>query len=493
MLDQGAAGIEDGGSFATTIRPWLGDQIAFGLYEYDENTMSNDQPIVVVVSINDQAAAEDFLTLTSTTDDYTASEEDGYTLYAPDSGNTRNEPYFIFRDGVMIITSTQDVVDAGGVFADGLSSSDAFTTAATMLPENEYGLFGYIDTPVIFTSSMMDQLGSMNSEEMAMVTPFLDILQPQAFGLTKLGDNGLVIDFASPLNADADVGFSMTATAPIDPAFAAHIPATSALVVHGTNLYQSYQGGLESLNAMSEMMADNPDFDAQDMQTVLWGLRFAVRGLTGMEPEDALGWMTGDYAFAVGLSPAFADASNVMGALDALPVDFGLVIDATDTDGAQALYDGLSRSLSGLPAEEVTVSEETLSGDVNALVFTIDARQMDYPIELVVATGNGVFAVGTRRMVEAAVNPANGLDSDADFAAASATLLEGASSVLYVSSSGLQPLARVLSASSNPENIQDGGKQLKAVLGLFDSLSISTTVEADGSGTVARFVWTLPE
>jgi len=72
-------------------------------------------------------------------------------------------------------------------------------------------------------------------------------------------------------------------------------------------------------------------------------------------------------------------------------------------------------------------------------------------------------------------------------------VLDNANALLYLGANGLQPLARVMSNPSNPESVQDSGIQLKAILGLFQSLTISSTIEADNSGGVARFVWTLPE
>lgn len=491
VIDEGVSNIEPGGTFATTIRTWLGDEAAIGLYEVTEDMSDDDQPILVVISITDQAAAEEFFIEKVSPGGYEMSEEDGYTLYTPESGFSRGQPHFIFRDDVAILTTVEAVVEAGGMVDGSLSSSDAFTTAANLLPESEYGVFGYIDTPAIFNASMNTRMMPMGADELAMFDSLLGALQPQAFGLTKLGDNGLVIDFASPISLDADSPFSMTATEPIDPAFAERIRASSALVVQGTNLYQSYQTGMESLNAMTEMMANNPDFDAQDMETALWGLRFAVRGLTGMEIDDAIGWMTGDYAFAVGLAPAFADGNNVMAAMDALPVDFVLVVEATDENAAQALYDGLKRSLTGLQAEEIEISEATMYESGDALVITITSDELPYPIEIFVAANNGVFAIGTPRMVISAINP--GLDTEDEIFTAPEMILDNASSYVYVGANGLQPLARVMSASSNPESIQDDGKMLKQILGLIDSLSISASVEADGSAGVSRFVWTLPE
>lgn len=489
MLDEGVNNMQEGGTFATTVRPWLGDTAAIGLTEIETNMRSSNQSYLLVIEITDKAEAEDFFTRNATNSNYEISEEDGYTLFT--SGGSTGT-YAIFRDDVLIVTSDTTIANVGGLVDGSLSNLDAFTTAANLLPESEYGVFAYLDTPAMFRQSMETSM-NLGMDEIAILDSLLNGLQPQALGLTKLGDNGLVIDVASPVNADADSLLTMSSTGPIDPTFVRHIPADSAFVIHANNLYQNYQAGMETLTAFADAMAQNPDFNAQDFQTLLRGMEFGVRGLTGMEIDEALGWMTGDYALAVALAPSFADASGVSAAANALPIDFSYVIEVTDEAAAQALFDGLNRSIGGLATNELTVAEETLDGDVPALVLTMTSRQTPFPVEILIANGNGVFAIGTRRMVEAAVNPQNGLDSNAQFTAATATVLGDSNVVLYVGANGLHPLARVMSASSNPQSTQQDGKMLKQILSLFDSLTISASVEADGSAGVSRFVWNLPE
>ncbi len=264
-------------------------------------------------------------------------------------------------------------------------------------------------------------------------------------------------------------------------------------MIQGKDLYHGYENAIASLRALAGSSSSTSGLTTKDLNTALFGLNFAVRGLTGMNAEDALGWMTGDYAVELGFSPSFSDIKDVSAPLKALPVDFGIVIAATDPAAAQQVYDGLSQALTNLPADNVTMTEETLDSGTKALVFTITSPDMDFPVELLASTGNGVFAFGTRRMVTAAVNPQNqGLDTAPGFVAASGSMLSDPNALLYIGGSSLEPLARAMTASGNSPAVRQQGKQVQMALDLIDSITISDSVLPDGSGALARVVWTLP-
>ncbi len=500
-LDRVAADLAPDGTFAATVRSWLGDSAAVGMYELSAQTMQNPvPPITIAIAITDQQKAEAFFaTLPDAEERYTAKVEDGYTLYTPNSTGS-SDPYWIFRSDVLLITGDEALAESGGSpRASALNASDGFTTALDMLPADVYAGLLYLDTPALFNfgMAMMPTRGMPADSQAAMdmVTSMMAALKPQAIGLTLLDNRSLALDVASPLDAAALGAMSMAQTYhPVDAAFAEHIPAGIPLVVHSTDLYGSYTMGIESLRSMAQMMPEDADMRPQDIETALWGLGFLVRGLTGLEPEAALGWATGDYALALDFAPAFTDAADLSSQPESLPFDFGLVVAATDEAQAQAVFDGLNRSLMGLPAEEVTVAQETIGDDVPALTFSITTRDLEEPIEILAAVGDGVFAIGTRRMVTAAVAPQNGgLSADATFADASEYLLDDANSIFYLSGVDLQPLARLMTASGNPMGVRQSGKQVQAVLDLLSSATISMAVLPDNNGSVARFVWTMPE
>lgn len=490
MLDESLDRMDDGATFANAVRPWLGDTAALGILRVDEEALSAPTPpMLIAVEITDAALAEKFFTVNAPLGEYTIERGEGVTTYLPPAGGGNN-PFLIFQSDVLIIGVTpSDTAWTGAA----LSENPDFTGALDLLPEESYSASLYIDSPA-FLEAVMSESGGMSSTEMAMITPMMNAVKPQAMGITMV-DDSIILDVASPVDLEALSAFGMVSSDAIDPAFAARIPANTPLVVHGTNLYLSYQSGLQSLEALSEMMAESSsgDFSAQDMETALFGLNFLVRDLTGLEVDEAIGWMTGDYAFALSLTPAFADSNSLMAAMGALPFDFGVVIEATDADAAQTLYDGLSRSLSSFAADELTVTEELLFNDVSALVFTISTPDVPFPIELLAATGNDVFAFGTRRMVSAAIDPTNGLDTDERFNAASAYFLDGANSVFYFNAEGLQPIVRMLLNEENGRAFQRDAQQIGLALTMANMVSASGAVLTEESASLARMVWTLPE
>jgi hypothetical protein len=501
MLDDLSDNILPGETFDSLWRPWLGDQGGVGVYDLHGQTFEHPvPPITIALAITDEDAANAFLTGLQNADRYTSESADDYTLYTPDSSMT-SDPYYVVRDDVLLVTGDEALAEAGGVLdGDSLSDNPAFGTALDLLPADGYSGIVYVDTPAIYSMALedrsMSRMSASDEAAMGMVMGLFDVIQPQAMGLTMLDDRTLALDVASPLDADAAGPFILsTSSTPIDPAFAAHLPANAPFVVQGTDLYSNYQNALANLDVLVSMMPENDDFSAQDMELALWGVGFFVRGLTGMEVEDALGWMTDDYAFTLGFSPAFTDSTSIFAAMSSNPIEFGITIAAGDEGKAQAFFDGLTRSLSGLPVEELQIAQDTLPGGTPALTFTISSPDMPFSIELVAALGDGVFSFGTPRTVTAAVEPqaGAGLDGEASYTEATSYLLEGTNVLMFLSSSNLLPIARLMTAEDNPESIREQGKQVRAFLDLFSSASISSAALPDNAGSLSRIVWTLPE
>jgi hypothetical protein len=501
MLDDLSDNILPGETFDSLWRPWLGDQGGVGVYDLQGQSAEHPMPpITIALAITDEDAANAFLTGLQNADRYTSESEDDYTLYTPTSSMT-SDPYYVVRNDVMLITGDEALAEAGGVLdGDSLTDNMEFGSTLELLPADGYSGILYIDTPAIYAMALEDRsMSGMrvgNVAAMGLVTDLMDVLQPQALGLTMLDDRTLALDVASPLNADAAGPFVMsTSDTPIDPAFAAHLPANTPFVVQGTDLYNNYQNALANLDVLVSMMAEDDDVNPQDFELALWGVGFFVRGLTGMEVDDALGWMTADYAISLGFSPAFTDSTSIFAAMSSNPIEFGITIAAADADKAQSFFDGLTRSLSGLPVDEVQIAQDTLPGGTPALTFTISTPDLPFPIELVAALGDGVFSFGTPRTVAAAVEPQDGagLDGNASYAEATSYTLENANMLMFLSSSNLLPIARLMTADDNPPSVREQGKQLRIFLDLFSSASVSMAVLPDNGGSLARIVWTLPE
>lgn len=497
MLDTAASEIQPGGTFATVFRSWLGDSAAIGMYELREQTAENPvPPITIAIRITDQDQAETLFDSLPNAERYTLSEGDDYILYSPD-GSMTSDPYFLFRDDVVLITGDEALVEAGGVLDESLVDNADFTTAVAALPGEGYEAVVYSDTPRLFAMTMKES-GSMSRDSeqaMEMFSSLMAAVKPQVFALTLLDDRSLTLDAVSPLDADAASAFTLnTSMTPVDPSFLQHILANSALVVQGSNLYGSFQAALENLRAFAAAAPEGSGMDAQQLQTAIFGINFLVQGLSGMETDQALGWMTGNYAFSFGFSASFSDIADLTAPLTRMPFELGILIEATDADAAQELFAGMQESLGTFATDEFSVEDATLADGTDALNLTFTSEDMDFPVELQIATANGVFVIGTPRTVSAALDPSNeGLDSESGFVAASGYLLDDSNSIFYVSGSGLQPLANAMTASDNPQSLRQQGKQVQQVLDLIDSISISTAALADNAGSLTRFVWTLPE
>ena len=456
--------------------------------------MSVDQPFTIIFSVKDQDKAEALFDNVLDAQDYAVKDGDGYAVYAPKS-TLSGRPSFIFRSDVLIVTSDKTLVEAGGELTSKLSDESDFSTAVGLLPESQYNGVIYANTPALLASAMEDSMSRRDRANMEMFNSLFSVIKPQAYGLTILDDRSLTIDLVAPYSTDASSPMLMTsAKQPMNLDFAKHILAGTPLVAQGTDLYDNYESAIANFRTLAATMPSSSDMKPQDVEAALWGLGFMVRGLTGLETADALGWMTGDYALTLGFSASFSDAQSIYAVAQSMPIEFGLIVEATDADAAQKFYDGLTRSLVGFPDPRVTVSEETLGSGAGALSITIQDKNTPFPIELLAATGNGVFALGTRRTVEAALDPKNaGLSSDAAYVEASKYLLTDTNSLLYLSGAGLKPLARVMTQSGNPDNVRQQGKQIQAVLDLISSGSVSATLLPDNGGSLARLVWTLPE
>jgi hypothetical protein len=322
-------------------------------------------------------------------------------------------------------------------------------------------------------------------------------------GFTIVDGRSLTIDIVSTANPEAmaeALGFdpdAMVTAQPIDPAFARFIPAGTPIVTHVTNLSGAYDAlltGLRSGVSLSGADAEDVEEALAEIESGIAGVEFAIRGLTGLDLEDdILSWMTGDLALWVGLSPAAARATSLFGALaGGLPVDFGILIDATaDPDGAAALVEGLKSALTfaarQTPANSgtrITVTDETIGGNAAVSVSIVD-RSLPFPIELVVGASADVFAMGTRAAVEAALNPGVGLDSDPAFQEALRYALPDTVQLQYLAGAPLAPLFRLLPM----EGSADDAQALVDFVSLISSSSISSST-ANGL-SYARLVLTL--
>ena len=139
----------------------------------------------------------------------------------------------------------------------------------------------------------------------------------------------------------------------------------------------------------------------------------------------------------------------------------------------------------GVP-KEVKVKEEKI-GQADALVINITDSGTPFPIELIVSTDGELFVFGTRRAVQTALRGDGGLPADPAYREASQYLVPAPSSIAFLASAGLRPLAKVIELTGS----RSDARQFGAVLDLISSASMSSAVRDNNA--YVRLVWTLPE
>jgi hypothetical protein len=414
----------------------------------------------------------------------------------------------VFREDVVLVSNDESAIAEGGVPEAPLSDLEAFGTALSRLPEPDYNAVLYYDYAALLSGmfsdpDMMEMLMESGDEmvqmQMQMLMGMVDALEPFAIGLTILDERSLTMDAAistaglTEAFAGANLPAATMTLPPVDLAFARHIPAETPLVIMGTELRASYDVLLETLRAIAAMETDEDSTAAQDVELALWMVEFGIRGLTGLElREDILEWMGGTYALYVGLTPTAQDTRNMRDLVSELPVDFALAIEVTDSAGSAALRENLNRVLGALPdnpGDNITVAVEEIGG-VEAVVFTWETYNMPPKLEFVFAVNDEVFVVGTRRYVERALDPQNGLDTDPAFMEASQYLLPNTAAVYYLSGENLAPLADI--AAMAPGGDFDGALMLEGLFDLISSGTISQSVDEDGV-SIGRAVLTLAD
>jgi hypothetical protein len=240
-----------------------------------------------------------------------------------------------------------------------------------------------------------------------------------------------------------------------------------------------------------EFLPEGAESPAEQIDAGLAQVQFAVAGLTGLNlEEEILSWMTGNYALAFRLSPALSDISASSEMPSSFPVDFSLLIEATDPEAAQALVDGLAQSLSFFEEDNFTLTIEEIGSTTAQVISVPPSDDMPFPVEFVFGASEDVFVIGTPRMAEAALDPDEGLAADPSYVEMQSYALENPVNVYYLAGEGLTPLVRLL-VLGNAINSWDEDA-VTNVFRLVSSSSVSWTIQEDGT-SIYRLALTLPE
>lgn len=494
-LDQLAASVDgQGGTFAGDIRPWLGDFGAVGMLSaeelFDDRGRGGDSPDMLIAFATlgrDQTEAWIDARIPSS---FTRTDDGDYTLYAPPD---EREAWIYVGSDLMLISNTPSAFPQAEMRATLAEDAD-FQSALARLPAADYNIISYVDSAA--AAAMIAQMDSADLRNDPQAQQMLESLQPAlqairgtVFGFTILDSDSLTVDIAVDLDAaalaqlDTPVAVSFPA---VDPAFAARVPAGAPLVILGTNLAASFTQGLEQ---QLMLFGATSTADADQARQVLAAVRAGVQGVTGLPLEEVFAWATGQYALA-----ASVDMSSITGMFapggqaQRNPLQFGLVLENVD-GGAQALFDGLRRTLVGLDSRELSVTDKEIVGGQAVNVTIAASRDVPFPIDLQMAITGDVLVLGTPDYVAAALSASGGLNDDPAFARSFSTALPDTPAFLYLATG---PLRDLLSLFAMGAGGGASSASLEGVLNAFESMNISSALYDANSATVRAVITLAP-
>jgi hypothetical protein len=518
-LDEVVSQLYEDGTFAEKIRPWLGDVASIAVMSldasFDDDRFNDDEaPVVFAFSIKDRMAVSAFL------DDLMAKsgvkfirvEKDDYLLLLDADDRDKElvmQSAILLRDDVVMLTNDASSLPTDRLPENALSANANFTSSLAALPEDSYNLIAYIAFSDILQRALENQPEAM--ESMGAFSSLFSLIGPQVWGFTILDGVSPAIDVVQKigdLGALAETGFVTGTPKPINLDFAVHVPANAPLAIFASDLKTSIGSALDNLVKAGEMFSEMPNasgMSSEDMQRAIGQFEQAFTAITGLDFRgDVLDWMSGDYALFLMLNPAL-NTSSVMGLMTTFPVDFGLAIEGTDPAAAQNMVNGLTRGLNqtvammglsgdateepGRPRPKVDVTLEDLAG-TTVTVVTITSPDIPWPVELLMGANDAVFGLGTRNAVTAILNPDGGLPSNPEFARAQAFMLDNPNSLAWLGTKGLLPLAD-LAASMNSRGDSSQAEQIRSLINLFSSGTITSVMTENGSA--ARLVLTFSE
>lgn len=503
-LNRDADRIQAGGTFESVYKSWLGDTIAVAA-PTPEALMNPGGGIVAAVSITDQAAAEAFVDqLLADRIGYEKSTIDAGIFYAADSEWSTS---YLLKEGVLL-TTLSFPMEAEVLFSetrDSLADNPDFAAAMEALPLDDYNIAGYVNLPDLLAPA----IAQIDAE--AADTPLAELNIPGAleaigtfsFGFTLLEGASLTADVHLAIRDRAALeaaNLPIKELSPLNLDFTGRIPADAMLVIHDQGVGPGLLYGLTVLDQVGAFLDQNginlgtaqrdplaqdllESFNVNDLATFF---RLSFKGMTGLSIDEAVGWMSADFATYTRISPV-----RLLGVDNRLVLDSTSLIAITDADAAGRLMEALPPLMDQLNLkydQDGGLLTLSLLENFPALMQLMERerRRMPFslPLEIAVGMNEEVFAWGSREGVEFALNPTDGLNSTAVFQTASRAFLPDTQTLWYVALPPLREIARQM-----PEMDSRDGVQMMQALGIFDSASI--TAAAGEAGVSARFVLTL--
>lgn len=493
----------DLGSFDETIRPWLGDVAALGMYQPE--SLYDDPPVLVAVDVDGEAALTFFSEIIANelqSGSLEQSEVNGYTVFTSTSEYDTTE--VAIGDDVLFIASMPNLLPLEGI-ENPLSDDSNFHDTLNSLPEDSYGLLMYANMQQLQQFNLA-QAGLVGASGMpSFLEDFMDVYGGTAIGFTILNEEALVMDVVQNLNIDAydEFGVDMATMGAIDTAFTNHIPSNAFAVVQSADFGSSLQLGLDNVRALGDYIKANGgladmidpegyEFDEEerliinqvDLAWFVGFVNFTFAGGTGLNLErDVLPVLDGDIAMFVSASPAESFISPI------LP-DAALLFQNSDADAAVAIVEQLGASAE---AYELPVFLEDYSSGTAIVLPAEEFLGFSSPsLDILVGASDDVFAIGTRGGVNAVVDMDESLVDNSVYQDASQYFIPDTQQLLYLATDPILDAADVLISGGDVPLGQMELQMGYPAISLLESASITGAVDENGVTTI-RLVITLAE
>ena len=433
-----------GGTFADNVRPWLGDTLAVGIYPAIRSAGGR-----IVIKITDAKAATDAVVKTLVS--WTSREVDGYTLLTPNNSDDHNR-IAVYSDVLIVYSWSEDVgPQQSPMVSPNVTANSYYTTALARLPESNYDMIAFVDTPLLAAYSQRQ--GYHSSGDWIVPAAILRTLGSTAFGVHVGADQTLTVDAAQTLGNTAGLdafGIHFTGQgAALTPDILTHVPSKSVFVMQAADL-----------GSMLEFVGDSAQSAAKKFQSILPSL---ITGAAYSYSASSAGLVSGTFGSLINSEWANVFFSNIsgydynseirplLGGNSALfltlnptynpnsptfvnrePFDGALLFEAKDAQTAQQFVSKLQRELaisiySSGDDNAVRIQEVSLPGGANGVSLSIYGETGQPFDQFIAVSQDNLLVMGTAR----AVNQVLGGDG-LGFDTLASVMLPNAGAAFYV-------------------------------------------------------------
>ena len=355
--------------FVSVLDQALGDWAGIGIDGIPESVANPDSPVslYLTLDIGDYRTAQMLLNLMvaalglemrSAIEDYMVYGLDDFTL--------------ALNQTLLHITYRADL---SPIVNQSLQTVVLFTDGIRQLPQSDYDLWAYFNTPAVSLPFIQDAiitriLGSFGVDNTTTGAGVAGIL---------VGDDSLTIDLIQRRDAPQ----AQTNT-PINPAFWAFIPSQAQFFIHTTDFTNLIESASSVLAAISA--SDTPELVMRDF------MQLTQVFLNADLQNDILSWTTGDYALWGKILPISSAHPNSVN-----PFYFGWVFQTTSPQNSRRLVDVLAT------AAETYFSDDSLfmihrtrmnTSDV-AFITLPSNRSAFFPPEIAIGANDDIFFIAT--------------------------------------------------------------------------------------------------